>query len=76
MEAHAQSSRLCELKVGTDDARVQECEFVELLTGAAEYVCEPTDFTHAALKNGLRPALKTATGEQLKHNGTRVVDFL
>ena len=35
----------------------------------------PHDFTHAALKNGPRPALKTATGELLKHYGTRIVDF-
>ena len=44
-------------------------------TGATEHVCGPHDFTHAALKNGPRPALKTATGEQLKHYGTRTVDF-
>ena len=77
MEAHAQSGWLCELVVGSDDARVRECEFVELLvdTGATEHVCGPHDFTHAALKNGPRPALKTATGELLKHYGTRTVDF-
>ena len=77
MKAHAQSGWLCELMVGPDDARVRECEFVELLvdTGATEHVCGPHDFTHAALKNGPRPALKTATGELLKHNGTRTVDF-
>ena len=77
MEAHAQSGCLCELVVGSDDARVRECEFVELLvdTGATEHVCGPRDFTHAALKNGPRPALKTATGELLKHHGTRIVDF-
>ena len=77
MEAHAQSGWLCELVVGSDDARVRECEFVELLvdTGATEHVCEPHDFTHAALNNGPRPALKTATGELLKHYGTRPVDF-
>ena len=63
--------------VGPDDARVRECEFVvELLvdTGATEHVCGPHDFTHAAL-NGPRPALETATGELLKHYGTRTVDF-
>ena len=62
MEAHAHSGCLCELVVGSDDARVRECEFVELLvdTGATEHVCGPHD-THAALKNGPRPALKTAT---------------
>ena len=40
MEAHAQSGWLCELVVGSDDARVRECEFVELLvdTGATEHV--------------------------------------
>ena len=78
MEAHAQSGGwLCELVVGSDDARVRECEFVELLvdTGATEHVCGRHDFTHAALKNGPRPALKTATGELLKHYGTRTVDF-
>ena len=77
MEAHAQSGWLCELVVGSDDARVRECEYVELLvdTGATEHVCGPHDFTHAAMKNGPRPALKTATGELLKHYGTRTVDF-
>ena len=64
MEAHAQSGWLCDLVVGSDDARLRECEFVELLvgTGATEHVCGPHDFTHAALRNGPRPALKTATG--------------
>ena len=54
METHAQLGRLCELVVGSDDARTTECEFVELLvdTGATEHVCGPHDFTHAALKNG------------------------
>ena len=49
--------------------------FVELLvdTGATEHVCGPHDFTHAALKIGPRPALKTATGELFKHYGTRTV---
>ena len=63
--------------VVSDDARARECEFVELLvdTGASEHVCGPHDFTHAALKNGPRPALKTAIGELLKHYGTRTVDF-
>ena len=77
MEVHAQSCWLCELEVGSDDARVRECEFVELLvdTRATEHVCGPHDFTHVALKNGPRPALKTATGELLKHYGTRTVDF-
>ena len=76
MKAHAQSGCLCELVVGSDDTRVRECEFVDLLvdTGATEHVCGPHD-THAALKNGPRPALKTATGELLKHYGTRTVDF-
>ena len=43
MEAHAQSGWLCELVVRSDDARVRECEFVELLvdTGATEHVCGP-----------------------------------
>ena len=42
MEAHSQSGLLCELMVESDDARVRECEFVELLvdTGATEHVCE------------------------------------
>ena len=66
-----------ELVVGSDDARVRECEFAELLVaqGQTEHVCGPHDFTHAALNNGPRPALKTATGELLKHYGTRTVDF-
>ena len=77
MEAHAQFGWPCELVVGSDDARMRECEFVELLvdTGATEHVCGPHVCTHATLKNGPRPALKTATGELLKHNGTRTVDF-
>ena len=77
VEAHAQSGWLCELVVASDDARVRERDFVELLvdTGATEHVCGPHDFTHAALKNGPRPALKTVTGEQSKHYGTRTVDF-
>ena len=34
---------LCELVVGSDDARVRECEFVEILvdTRATEHVCGP-----------------------------------
>ena len=77
MEALVQSGWLCELVVGSVDARVGECEFVELLadTGATKHVCGPHDFTHAALKSGPRPSLKTATGELLKHYGTRTVDF-
>ena len=47
----------------------------ELVVGATEHVCRPHDFTHAALTNGPRLALKTATGELLKHNGTRTLDF-
>ena len=59
---------------------MHECgnvSFVELLvdTGATEHVCGLHDFTHAALKNGPLPALKTATGELWKHYGTRTVDF-
>ena len=77
MEDHAQSGWLCELVVGSDDARMRDGEFVELLVdaGATEHVCGSHDFTHAALTNGPRPALKTATGELLKHYGTRTVDF-
>ena len=77
MEAHAQSGWLCELVVGSDDARMRECEYVKLLvdTGATEHVCGPHDFTHAALKSGPCPALKTATGELLKHHGARTVAF-
>ena len=77
MEAHAHSGWLCELVVGSDDVQVREGEFVELLvdTGATEHVCAPQDLTHAALTSGPRPALKTSTGELLKHFGTRTVDF-
>ena len=78
MEAHAQSGWLCELVVGSDDARMRESEYVEPMvdTGATEHVCGPHDFTHGALKNGPRPALKTSTGELLlKHYGTKTVDF-
>ena len=47
MEDHAQSGWLCELVVGSDDARMRECESVELLvdTGATEHVCGPHDFS-------------------------------
>ena len=69
MEAHAQSGWLCELVMGSDDARLR------VDTGATEHVCGTHDFTQAALKNGPRPALKTATGELLTHCGTRTVDF-
>ena len=77
MEAHAQSGWLCEFVVGSDDARVRDCESVELLvdTGATEHVCGPHDSTHAALTHGPRPAFKTATGEVLKHYGTGTVAF-
>ena len=70
-------STLIELVVGSCDAQMREGEFVELLvdTGATEHVCGHHDFTHAALTNGPRPALKTATGELLKHYDTRTVDF-
>ena len=44
-------------------------------TGATEHVCGLHDFTHAALTIGPRSACKTATGEPLKHYGTRTVDF-
>ena len=52
-------------------------EFVELLvgTGATEHVCGPLDFTHVELTSGPRPALKTATGELLKHYGQGEADF-
>ena len=43
-------------------------------TGGTEHVCEPQDFTHAALEKGPQPALKTATGELLKHYGTRTAE--
>ena len=77
VEDHAQSGWLCELVVASDDAQMREGEFVELLvdTGATEHVCGSHDFTHAALMNGPRPALKTSTGELLKHYGTRTADF-
>ena len=37
--------------------------------------CGPGDFTHFALTSGPRPALRTATGELLKHYGLRTVYF-
>ena len=49
------------------------CEKVSL--SSFWWTQEQHDFTHAALTNGPRPALKTATGELLKHDGTRTVDF-
>ena len=63
--------------VESDDARVRECEFVELLvdTGATEHVCVPHDFTHIALKYGPRPALKTDWGavETLRYEDRRLL---
>ena len=77
MEDHAQTGWLCDLVTGVEHTKLRENEFVELLvgTGATEHVCGPRDFTHAALMSGPRPALKTATGELLKHFGQRNVDF-
>ena len=77
MEDHAQSGWLFELVTGVEDTRLRENEVVELLldTGATEHVCEPGDLTHVALTSGSRPSLKTATGELLKHDGLRTVDF-
>ena len=77
MEDHAQSGWLCELVGRSDDTKWRENEFVELLvdTGATEHVCGPQDFTHAELTSGPRPALKTATGELVKHYSLRTVDF-
>ena len=51
--------------------------FVELVvdTGATENVCGPLNFTHAELTSAPRPALKTVTGELLRHYGQRSVDF-
>ena len=78
MEDLTQSGLLCELVTGADDTRLREHEFVELLvdTGPTEHVCGPQGFTHAASTSGPRPALKTVTGELLKHYGMRTVDFL
>ena len=72
-----QLERPCELVGKSDDTKWQENEFVELLvdTGATEHVCGPQDFTQAELTSGPRPALKTATGELLKHHDRRTVDF-
>ena len=69
MEAHAQSGWLCELVVGSDDARVRECEFVELLvdTGATEHSrCTEEWTTSRAQDRDWRP---------VKTHGTRTVDF-
>ena len=44
-------------------------------TGATEHVCRPRDFTYAALTSGPRRALQTATGELLKNDGLRTLDF-
>ena len=65
MEAHAQSGWLCELVVGSDDARVRECEFVELLvdTWATEYVCGP----HAALHSFPQPSGSPSSCSMLDH---------
>ena len=78
MQDHAQSGWLCELVVGSDDTKLRENEFVELLvdTGATEHVCGPRDFA-PQLPDGLVhvPALKTASGELLNHYGQRTVDI-
>ena len=77
MEDLAQSGGFCELVTGADDTRLRESEFVELLVGrgTTKHVCGSRDFTHAALTSGPRPALKTVTGELLKHYGMRTVDI-
>ena len=77
MEGNVQSGWLCELETGVEDPRLRENETIEVSvdTGATEHVCGPLDFTHAALEKGPQPALKTATGELLKHYGMRTVDF-
>ena len=77
MEGYVHSGWLCELEIGTDGSKSHEDEAIELFvdTGATEHVCGPYDFTHVALKKGPQPALKTATGELLKHHGVRTVDF-
>ena len=69
MEAQAWSGWLCALVVGSDDARMRECEYVELLvnTGATEHVCGPHDFTRAALKEW--------TTSRAQDHDWRTVDF-
>ena len=49
IEDHAHSGWLCELVVGSNDAQMRECEYVDLLEDArtTEHVCGPHDFTHA-----------------------------
>ena len=69
MEAHAQSGRLSELVVGSDDARVRE----SLLN--FWWIQEQPGMSVGLTTSLTRPALKTATGELLKHYGTRTVDF-
>ena len=76
IEDHAQSGWLCVVERGVEDSRLRESETVELLmdTGAAEQVCGPQNFSRASLTSGSRPALRTATGEPLEHDGQRTVD--
>ena len=76
MEDHAQSGWLCELVTGVGDTRFRESlsSFWWLEEQLSKSV-GPRDFTHAALTSGPRLALKTATGELLKHHGLRTVDF-
>ena len=59
----------------TQRSRKNETIELSVDTGATEHVCGPFDFTHAALEKGPQQALKTATGELLKHYGMRTVDF-
>ena len=71
MEAHAQSGRLSELVVGSDDARVRECGFVELLMDTrSNRACLWATRLHSRVQRS-RPRL----GELLKLYGTRTVDF-
>ena len=73
MEAHAQSGWLPELVVGSDDARVRECEFVGLLvdTGATEHV-RRLPVSRRRTSSGLHSCRCEATNSEcLKVDGQR-----
>ena len=70
MEAHAQSGWLCELVVGSDDARVRECEFVELLVDTGQ----PS--MSVGLTTSLMPALKNGTTSRPQDRDWRSVETL
>ena len=77
MEDHAHSGWLCALVTDVDDTRLRVTYFVQLLAGHRSNrtrVWASQLHTQAELTSAPRPALKTVTGEVLRHYGQRSVD--